>query len=133
MAGRVVIGRDDGRGAGEREQLVLRADEDAHPFGLLGAAEEIDHVAAGLQIVEQEAYPLEIGKHLEVFEQMRLATHDQLALAAVAARPAGEAGGDDLLCQRVELGLTFLEPALDLGPYFGKGAAADPRVEEIAG
>src|SRR6187200_2970418 len=63
---------------------------------------------------------------------MRLATHDQLALAAVAARPAGEAGGDDLLCQRVELSLAFLEAALDLSPDLGKGAAANPRVEEVA-
>ena len=35
-AGGVVIGRDDGRGTRQREQLVLRADENPDPFGLLG-------------------------------------------------------------------------------------------------
>src|SRR5437899_2947021 len=52
-AGAVAIGRDDGGGTGEREQLVLRADEDAHPLGALGAAEDVDQAALGFEIVEQ--------------------------------------------------------------------------------
>src|SRR5207237_1330627 len=37
-AGAVAIRRDDGGRAGQREQLVLRADENAHPLGAFGAA-----------------------------------------------------------------------------------------------
>src|SRR5665647_1582018 len=37
----VAIGRDNRRGAGQREQLVLRPDEDADAFGSLGAATPI--------------------------------------------------------------------------------------------
>ena len=51
----------------------------------------------------------------------------------LAARPAGKAGGDDLLRQLVEFGLAFLEPLLDLGLDLGERAAADARVEEIGG
>src|SRR2546430_1112426 len=52
----VVIGRDHGRRAGQRKQLVLRANEDAHALGLLGAAEQLGHLALGLEIVEEEAH-----------------------------------------------------------------------------
>ncbi len=106
-----MIGRDDSGRARKREQLVLRADEDAHALGLLGAAEQIDHFAPGLEIVEQQAYAFQIGEHLEVFEQMRLTAHDQLALVAFAARPAGKTGGNDLLRQFVEFGLALLAAA----------------------
>src|SRR6478735_6411413 len=36
------------RGAGEREQLVLRAYEDPHPFAAFGAAQQVDHVGLRL-------------------------------------------------------------------------------------
>src|SRR5208282_1609466 len=64
---------------------------------------------------------------------MRLAAHDQLALLAFAAGPAGETGGNDLLRELVEFGLALLQPLLGFGPDLGKGAAADARVEEIGG
>ena len=62
---------------------------------------------------------------------MGLAAHDQPALVALAARPAGKTGGDDFLGQLVEFGLALLEPALDFDLDLGKRAAADARVEEI--
>src|SRR6516225_4247661 len=76
LSGRVVIGGDDGRGAGQRKQLVLRTDKDAHALGPLGAAKQIDHLAPGLEIIEQQAHAFEIGKRLEILEQMRLSAHD---------------------------------------------------------
>ena len=80
-----MIGRDDGRRARQRKQLVLRADEDANAFGAFGAAEQIDHLAPRFQIVEQQPHAFEVFNHLEVFEQMGLAANDQPALLAVAA------------------------------------------------
>jgi heat-inducible transcriptional repressor len=41
-----------------------------------------------------------------------VAAHDQLALVALAARPAREARGDVLLCELIELGLRFFVDAL---------------------
>ena len=84
-----------------------------------------------LEIVEQEPHPLQIGKRLEVLQEMSLAAHNQLALVALAARPARKARCDDFLGQFVEFGLALLEPPLDLGLGLGKGAAADARIEEI--
>ena len=88
-------------------------------------AQQIDDFAPGFEVVEQEAHALEVGERLEVFEQMRLAAHDQLAFVAFAAGPAGETGGNDLLRQLVELGLTLLQPLLDFGPDLGKRCGRD--------
>ncbi len=110
VAGAVAIGRDDGRRAGQREQLVLRADEDAHAIGALGAAEQIDDAALGLQVVEQQPHPLEIVHRVQVFEQIGLAAHDQLPLVGIAAGPAREPGRDDLLRQLIEFGLRLASP-----------------------
>src|SRR6185369_2399755 len=41
-AGIVTVGGDDGGGARQREQIVLRADEDAGAIGVFGAAQQID-------------------------------------------------------------------------------------------
>ena len=49
------------------------------------ATEQIDHLTPGLKVIEQQAYPFQIRQHLEVFEQMGLAAHDQLAFVALAA------------------------------------------------
>src|SRR5690242_8633060 len=38
LARRVVVGRDDRRRAGQRKQLIFRADKNAHALGVLGAA-----------------------------------------------------------------------------------------------
>ena len=56
----VAIGRDHQRGAGEREELVLRADEDAHALAGLGVAEQADQLALGFEVVEEEADALEV-------------------------------------------------------------------------
>src|SRR5271168_2634897 len=64
---------------------------------------------------------------------MRLAAHDQLALVALAARPARHTFGDDLLGQLIELRLAFLQRALDFGLDLVEGVAADARIEEIRG
>src|SRR5262249_47844772 len=109
-AGGVVVGRDHGRRTGQRKQLVLRADEDAHALGLLGATEQVGHPALGLEVVEQQAHALEVLQRLEVVEQVGVAAHDQPALRALAARPAGEPGRHDLLGGHVELVAPGLEP-----------------------
>ncbi len=91
------------------------------PSALLGAAEQIDDAALGLELVEQQAHALEILDRLEVLEQMRGAAHDQLALVALAARPAREPGRDDLLGERVELRLLRFERLLQLDLRFQRG------------
>src|SRR5262249_61850762 len=53
-AGAVAIGRNDGRGARKRKQLVLRADEDTCAFGALGTAEKIDHTALRFESVKEK-------------------------------------------------------------------------------
>src|SRR6516225_9991685 len=133
LSGRVVIGGDDGRGAGQRKQLVFRADKDAHAFGLLGAAKQIDYLAPGLEIIEQQAHAFEIGKRLEILEQMRLPPHDQLALLVLASRPPRQTLGDNLLRKLIELRLALLQGALDLDLDFGQGVTAHPRIDEISG
>ena len=59
---------------------------------------------------------------------MRLAAHDQLALVALAARPARKTGGDDFLGQLVEFGLALLEPALD---FDLTSASVRPRMRAL--
>src|SRR5262249_46997717 len=56
-AGAITVRRDDGGGSREREQFVLRADEDPSAFRALGPAEKIDHATLGLGIVEQQSHP----------------------------------------------------------------------------
>src|SRR5439155_1189169 len=82
---------------------------DASAVGVLGAAEQIDDAALGLKLVKEQAHALQVIDRLEVLQQMRGAAHDQLALIALAARPAREAGRDDLLGERVELPLLPIE------------------------
>ena len=101
------------------------------PSALLGAAEQVDHVAPRLQVVEQQPHPLEVLQRLEVVEQVRLAAHDQPALVALAARPARQPVVDDLLRQLVELGLRLLHAPLKLDLGFGQRLAADARVEKV--
>ena len=115
-AGAVVIGRDDGRGARQREQLVLRADEDAHALGALGAAEQVDHARAAvsrssnssrtrsrsssaLRSSSRWAWPRTISW------RSSLSPPDQLASPAV----------DHLLGQLIELGLAGRARLLQLG------------------
>src|SRR5687767_11748701 len=86
--------RDYQRGPGERKQLVLRADEDAHALALLGKAEELDEFLFRFQVVEKQPYALQILQRLHVADQVRHAAHDQRAGLLARARPGGDAGGD---------------------------------------
>ena len=76
--GAVAERRGDHRGAGERKQLVLRADEDAHPFAGFGARQEIDDVLLGFEIGKQQADALEIFERRQILEEIGLSAHDQL-------------------------------------------------------
>ena len=67
------------------------------------------------EIVEQQAHALEVLERMQIVEQIGLAAHDQLALVALAARPAREPGRDDALGQLIELGLAGFERAFELG------------------
>src|SRR5439155_1419885 len=67
-AGAVAIGRNDGRGARKREELILRADEDTGALGALRLAEEIDHATLRFEIIEQKAHPLEVLNCFEIVE-----------------------------------------------------------------
>src|SRR5262249_53428210 len=126
-------GRPEGRGPRKEKRFFFRADKDAHAFGLFGAAEQIDDLAPRLEIVEQQAYPLEVGKRLEILEQMRLTAHDQFALFLLATRPARQTLSHDLLGQLVELRLALLERAFDLRLDLIERMAADARIEKITG
>jgi hypothetical protein len=67
-------GADDDRGARQREQLVLRADEDAHAVAAFGEAEQVDQRRVLLlEILEQQADALEVLARLDVLEQVGLA------------------------------------------------------------
>ena len=90
---------------GQREKLVLRADEDVHALAPLGEAQQLHQVALGLEVGEQLADALQVLQPVDVLEQVGLAAHDQALLVAERTRPGGEPRLDDLLGQLVELGL----------------------------
>src|ERR1700722_12503095 len=98
---------------------------------MLGPPEQVDNLAAGLEIVEQKPHPLQIVERPQILQEVSLAADDQLALVALAPGPARQPGGNDFLCQFVELGLALLEPPLDLEPHFGERATANARIEEV--
>src|SRR5262249_60892109 len=88
-------------------------------------------LALGLEIVEQETHALEVLERLEIVEQVGVAAHDQLAVGALAAGPAGEPGLDEAMGERVELGAARVQRLLDLDLGLAERAAADARIEEI--
>src|SRR5947209_13457973 len=55
---------------GQREQLVLRSDENAHAVAPLGAPQQIDHAALGFEIVEQQPYPLQILERVQILQKI---------------------------------------------------------------
>ena len=110
------------------EPMKMRA-----PSAPFGAAEQVDHAALGLEVVEQEPHTFEVFQRPQVVEQVGVPAHDQLAVLAPAAGPAGETGCHDLLRQLVELGLALLERLLQLALGFGERAPAHMRVEEVRG
>src|SRR5260370_17720008 len=68
-AGALAVRRDDGGGAREREQLVLRADKDMGALGALGPPDEIDPPALGLEIIEQTPHPLHTLHYRDLLHQ----------------------------------------------------------------
>ncbi len=70
---------------------------------------------------------------MRILEQMGRTAHDQLALIALAAGPAGKSGGNQLLRELVELGAGGGERPLELGPGLGQGATAHMGIDEVRG
>src|SRR3981081_605197 len=68
MTRAIVVGGNNGRGTGQRKQLVFRSDENPHAFGALGAAQQIDHAALGLEIVEQQPNPFQLFETVKIFK-----------------------------------------------------------------
>lgn len=62
----------------------------------LGAPEQIDHAALGLEVVEQRFDALQIVERMQILEQIGMAAHDQLPILVLAAGPARDSGRDDL-------------------------------------
>src|SRR4051794_39065970 len=65
----IAVGSDDERGAGQREELILRADEDAHPLSSLGKAQELDQLLLVFDVVEKLADALEIIESGHVLDE----------------------------------------------------------------
>ena len=65
VASAVAIGRDDGGRTGQRKQLVLGTNKDAHAIRAVGAAEQVDNLPAGLQVVEQQPHALEVFRRID--------------------------------------------------------------------
>ena len=126
--GAAIIDEPDSENSLFSEPMKMRT-----PSPRLGAVEQVDHVLLGLEIGEQQPDALEVLERREVLEQVGLAAHDQLALAALQARPAREPGVDQPLGEVVEFRLGGAALGLDLGPRLGQRAAADAGVEVVAG
>src|ERR1700722_3460693 len=73
------------RRSGEREQLVLRADEDLDALAGLRPMQELDHVGLGLEVGEQGANALKVVRSAHIAEQVRLAPNDQLVARSASA------------------------------------------------
>ena len=121
------------RRAGEREELVLGADEDVHALAALGEAEQLDQVTLGFEVREQLADALEVFEAADVLQQIGLAAHDQALVVAELARPGGKPRLDHLLGELVELGLGRGQLPFDRGPGLGQGQAANVGVEIVGG
>ena len=74
------------------------------PSARSGTAQQIDHAALGFEIVEQQPHPLQVFKRVQIFQEIGVTAHDQLPVIALAARPARDPGGNDLLRQLIEFG-----------------------------
>src|SRR5215510_3948425 len=87
----VAIGRNDGRGAGKRKQIVLGTDEDAHSLSSLSPAEQIYDSSLGFQRIKQRPHALKVLNGTQVLQQIGVTAHDELTLLVLATRPAGKA------------------------------------------
>src|SRR5262249_19556005 len=127
----VPIRCDDGRRAGEREQLVFRTNENAYPVSSLRSPEQVDHPAFGFQRIKERPHTFQVFERTKVFQQIGVTADDQLTVFAVAAGPAGEAGRNNFLGQLVEFRLSFRHRFLDLTAQLRQGLAPDTSVEKI--
>ena len=133
VAGAVAIGRDDGRGAGQREQLVLRADEDAHALGAArrGRAGR-SRRAWSPRSSNSSRTRSRSSMRMQVVEQVGMAAHDQLAVVA-RRRPTswrGRPRSPSASAGRARSRLC-VHRLLELGARLGERAAADTRIEEV--
>ena len=62
---------------------------------------------------------------MQIFQQIGVAADDELAILALAARPARDSGRDRLLRQLIELGPGLAQRGFELEPGLGQGAASD--------
>ena len=86
---------------------------------------QIDHAALGLEIVEQQPDALEILQRMQIFQQIGVTAHDQLAVFAFAAGPAREPGRDHLLRQLIEFGAVLRQRGFEFEPRFGQRSARE--------
>ena len=130
----VHVRRDDEGGAREREELVLRADEDAHALGLLGELQEAGDVALLLEVVHERAHAFEVSLGLGRLQEVSGAPHDQAVRRALAVRgPGGEAALHHGAGEPVDLLAPPLHLAGDGGVELRQGAAGGEGVHEIRG
>ncbi len=101
----VVEGRRDHRRAGEREQIVLRADEDAHAFAAFRPVQKIDDFLLGFEIGEEKPNALEVVERRQIFQKIGLAAHDELVALAGHIDPAREPRLDETRGQFAEFRL----------------------------
>ena len=117
---------------GQREQLVLRADEDAHAFA---AARRGRAGASSPPCVSRSSNRCRSARGLPgaVTSSRRLArprTISRARLAAVGARPGSEARLDQLLRSVSSSALVGCR-ALEVGPGLGERAAAEMGIEVV--
>ena len=104
-----------------------------HALPLVGETQELDQLALRFQVVEELADPLEIVDRHQVLEQIGLTAHQQAAVLVLRAGPGGEAGGNDLLRQCVQLGLGLGKVGLDTGLGLADGQAAHVMIDVVRG
>src|ERR1700722_9559986 len=125
--------RGDHPQSGEREQLVLGADENLDPVAGLSSMQKLDHVGFGLEVREQSANALEVLRSVDVAKKVGLPANDQLVARFPAPGPRGEASFDQTGGDVVELLARVLAGGFDLRRHFGQRAASNTSVEKVTG
>ena len=62
-----------------------------------------------------------------------MTAHDQLPVIVLAAGPARDPGGDDLLRQLIEFGAVLSQCSFKFEARLRERAPSDPRIEKIGG
>ena len=95
------------------------------------AVQQADQLFLLLQIVEQDADPLQIGQAFPVLKQVGATPHDQGALAVRAAGPGGQAVLDQAGGGLVQFTPCDFQLLRHLAPGVGEGPAAQAGVQEV--